>query len=73
MTTAAHTLPAAGTRVGTVCGPCGNPAHNAGTVLCLITDSYGTYAIVLMDTGKIDHCFGLDQVGIGWYALGNKE
>lgn len=63
------TLPAAGTRVGTVDGPCVNPKHNAGTVLCQVTDRWGTHAVVLMDSGKTQTCHGLTERGIGWHAL----
>jgi hypothetical protein len=69
MTTATKNLPAAGTRVGTVCGPCESPRENAGTVLCHNTDRFHTYAVVLMDSGTVRNCMGLTKVGIGWYAL----
>lgn len=69
MTITANTLPAPATRVGTVCGPCQSAKDNAGTVLCQVTDRWGTHAVVLMDSGKIEHCHGLTTVGIGWYAL----
>lgn len=62
-------LPASGSRVGTVCGPCDQPADRAGTVLCHITDRWGTHAVVLFDDGHTDHCHGLTTVGIGWYQL----
>lgn len=62
-------LPAAGTRVGIVCGPGEYPKDNAGTVLCQVTDRWGTHAVVMMDTGKINHCHGLTKVGIGTYQL----
>ena len=69
MTTTANQLPEAGTRVGTVCGPCEQAKDNAGTVLCQVSDRWGTHAVVMMDNGKIQNCHGLTNVGIGWYAL----
>lgn len=69
MTISSITLPAAATRVGTVCGPCQSPKDNAGTVLCQVTDRWGTHAVVMMDNGKIEKCHGLTDRGIGWYAL----
>jgi hypothetical protein len=64
------TLPAAGTRVGTVCGPCERANDNAGTVLCEVTDRWGTHVLVLMDSGKVETCHGLNRgPGIGWHAL----
>lgn len=65
----AQKLPAPGARVGTVCGPGEFPEDNPGTVLCHHTDRWGTYALVLMDSGSTDHCHGLTEVGIGWYLL----
>ena len=64
-----QTLPMPATRVGTVCGPCQNPRDDAGTVICHMTDRWGTRAVVLLDTGTIEYCSGLTTVGIGWYAL----
>jgi hypothetical protein len=69
MTQATKTLPAPGSRVGVVCGPGESAKYNAGIVLCHNTDEWYTYAVVLMDSGKIQHCMGLTKVGIGWYAL----
>lgn len=62
-------LPAAGSRVGIVCGPGEFPKDNAGTVLCQVTDRWGSHAVVLMDTGAINYCHGLTKVGIGTYQL----
>lgn len=62
-------LPAAGQRVGTVCGPCEFPRDNAGTVLCIIEDRWGRHALVLMDSGETKTCHGLTDRGIGWYVL----
>ena len=70
MTTATKNLPQAGQRVGTVCGPCENPRDNAGTVLCEVTDRWGTHALVLRDSGRTDKCHGLTECGIGWYLIG---
>lgn len=69
MTISNITLPAAGARVGTVCGPCESAKDNAGTVLCQVTDRWGTHALVLMDTGETNTCHGLTDRGIGWHAL----
>lgn len=65
----APVLPAPASRVGIVCGPCENPRDNAGTVICHVTDQWGTYALVMMDTGTINHVHGLTNVGIGVYQL----
>ena len=64
-----QTLPLPATRVGTVSGPGEFPKDDAGTVICHITDRWGTHALVLLDTGTIEYCHGLTTVGIGWYAL----
>lgn len=69
MTINANILPAAASRVGTVCGPCQSPKDNAGTVLCHITNRWGSHAVVLMDDGHVETCHGLTDRGIGWYAL----
>lgn len=67
------TLPEPGSRVGTITGPWGFPASdNAGTVLCHANDAWYAYAVVLMDTGHVQHCMGLTTTGIGWYPLTPK-
>lgn len=63
-------IPAAGQRIGSVCGPGQYPKDNAGIVITQITDRWGTHAMVLMDTGAIEYCNGLKQgPGIGWHAI----
>lgn len=63
-------LPASGARVGTICGPGEFARDNAGTVLCHVTDRWGTHAVVLMDTGKTNTCHGLNNgPGIGWHLV----
>lgn len=64
-----NTLPRPGQRVGTVSGPGEFPSDNAGTVLTQITDRWGTHALVMMDSGKVETCHGLTQRGIGWHLL----
>lgn len=66
-------LPASGSRVGTVCGPCERPADRAGTVLCHVTNRWGTHAVVLLDEGNTTTCNGLTKVGIGWYQLETRK
>ena len=63
-------LPAPGARVGTICGPGQFARDNAGTVLCHVTDRWGTHALVLMDSGRTQTCHGLNGgPGIGWHLL----
>jgi hypothetical protein len=62
-------LPEPATRVGVVCGPGEFARDNAGTVLCHVTDRWGTHAVVLMDAGYIHYCHGLTEVGIGTHQL----
>lgn len=69
MTITAIKLPQAGQRVGSVDGPCVDPRDNAGTVLCQVTDRWGTHALVLMDNGTTTKVHSLTERGIGWYAL----
>lgn len=72
-TVSAPQLPEAGARVGTVCGPGEYPRNNPGTVLCHVTDRWGTHALVLMDKGGTQACHGLNSgPGIGWHALPTK-
>ena len=65
----APALPPAASRVGISCGPGEFPKDHAGTVLCHVTDRWGTHAVVLMDNGKMHCCHGLVEVGIGTYQL----
>lgn len=66
-----HHLPAPGQRIGSVCGPGQFPSDNAGTVICHITDKWGSYALVIMDAGRTDTCHSLNNgPGVGWHALG---
>lgn len=63
-------LPQPGQRVGTICGPGELARNNAGTVITHVTDRWGTHALVMMDTGKVRDCHGLNTgPGIGWHAL----
>lgn len=65
-----RTLPLPGQRVGVECGPGEFARDNAGTVICHVTDRWGTHALVMMDTGKTNTCHGLNErPGIGWHAL----
>ena len=64
------TLPAPGARVGVVCGPGEFPADAPGTVLCHVETRFGAHALVLMDSGEIRTCHGMNRgPGIGWHAL----
>lgn len=66
-------IPEAGQRVGTVCGPGEFAKDRAGTVLCQVTDRWGTHALVLMDDGTTRTCHGLNRgPGIGWHLVGWK-
>lgn len=63
-------LPAPGARIGSVDGPGRWAKDNAGTVLCHVTDRWGTHAVVLMDKGYVTRCHGLNiGAGIGWHPL----
>jgi len=63
-------VPEAGQRVGAVDGPGQFPADNAGTIMCQITDRWGTRALVVMDKGGIKVCEGLNRgPGIGFHLL----
>ena len=68
----APVLPEPGTRIGIVCGPGEFPKDHAGTVLCHVTDRWGTHAVCLMDKGPVHYCHGLTDVGIGTYQLETK-
>ena len=64
------TLPTPGQRIGVVGGPGQYASHNAGIVLCHVTNRWGTQALVLMDTGVVKKCTGLNRgPGIGWHAI----
>ena len=70
----APTIPAAGQRVGVECGPGEFARDNAGTVITQITDRWGTHALVMMDSGEVKTCHGLNSgAGIGWHALYNHQ
>lgn len=65
-------LPAPGARVGSVDGPGRFPKDNAGTVLCHVSDRWGTHALVLMDAGATNTVHGLTDVGIGWHLIAGQ-
>lgn len=69
LTISPQLLPVPGARVGIVCGPGQFPADAAGTVLCHVTNRWGTHAVVLMDGGGTRAVHGLTSVGIGTYLL----
>lgn len=63
-------VPEAGKRIGVVCGPGEFPKDNAGSVIAQITDRWGTHALVMMDSGAITRCQGMnDGPGIGWHYV----
>jgi hypothetical protein len=62
-------VPAVGARIGAVDGPGVFPSDNPGTVIAIHETGFGTDAIVLMDSGKIDYCSGMTNAGIGWHYL----
>lgn len=66
----APVLPVAGQRVGVVCGPSEFARDNAGTTICQIQDQWGTHALVMMDSGEVKKCHGLNNgPGVGFHAL----
>lgn len=70
MPLAAIQLPAPGARVGRVCGPGEFPRDDAGVVLCHASNTWGTWAVVLMDSGKVERCSGINRgPGIGWHYV----
>lgn len=72
--TTSPVLPAAGQRVGVVCGPGEFPHDHAGTVICQVRDRWGKHALIMMDAGRIETCHGLQQgPGIGWHSLRGKQ
>lgn len=63
-------VPNAGQRVGVVYGPGEFPKDKAGTVMTQVTNQWGTHALVMMDSGKIERCEGLNSgPGIGWHLV----
>lgn len=63
-------VPAAGQRVGVVCGPGEFAADNAGTVITQVTNEWGTHALVMMDSGEVKRCDGMNRgPGIGWHFV----
>lgn len=65
-------LPAPGARVGSVDGPGRFPQDDAGTVLCHVTDRWGTHAVVLFDAGDTRKVHGLTSVGIGTHLISGQ-
>jgi hypothetical protein len=65
-------LPAPGARVGSVCGPGERPEDTAGSVLCHVTDRWGTHAVVMMDSGQVRTVERLTKVGIGVYLISGR-
>lgn len=69
-------LPDPGARVGVVCGPGEFPRDCQGIVLCHVAQEWMPgevrgYALVLMDSGQIKECSGLNRgPGIGWHLVG---
>lgn len=67
-------LPEPGSRVGVVCGPGEFASDNAGIVLCHVASQWLGWAVVLMDSGRIEHCHGLNRgPGIGWHAVARRS
>ena len=64
-----NNLPPVGSRVSSVCGPGERPGDTPGTVTEIVTDRWGTHAVVQMDDGRTETCHSLTTVGIGWYQL----
>lgn len=63
-------LPEPGQRVGVVYGPGEFANDNAGTVICHITNRWGTHALVMMDSGQTKTCHGMNSgPGVGWHAI----
>ncbi len=66
----ANILPAPGSRVHIALS--GGHFFN-GTTLFHKTDRWGTYALVLLDCGMVEHCHGLStNGGIGWRNGANR-
>jgi hypothetical protein len=63
-------LPAAGQRVGLVTGPGEFASDKAGSVITQVDDRWGSHALVMMDSGEVKKCNGLNsRPGIGWHAI----
>lgn len=63
-------LPEAGQRIGVVCGPGEFAKDNSGTVISNIENEWGNYVLVMMDSGEVKRCNGLNsRPGIGWHAV----
>lgn len=63
-------VPTPGQRVGVVYGPGEFAPHNAGIVLTQVTTQWGTYAVVMMDSGEVKRCDGMNRgPGIGWHYV----
>ena len=63
-------LPAPGSRIGRVCGPGQFPSDDAGIVLCHVQGRFGEWAEVLMDSGRVERCHGMNKgPGIGWHYV----
>lgn len=63
-------LPAAGARIGVVCGPGEFARDNAGTVIAKIENRWGEHALVMMDNGTVRDCNGMNTgPGIGWHYI----
>jgi len=66
----ARILPEAGARIGVECGPGEFAAHNAGSVMCRVESEWGAYVLVMMDSGEIKQCHGMNSgPGIGWHYV----
>lgn len=65
-------LPVPGARVGIVCGPGQMPQDDAGSVLCLVTDRFGTSATVLMDSGRTTIMNCITSIGIGFHLIAGE-
>jgi hypothetical protein len=69
-----NVVPAPGARIGSICGPGEFAEDNAGIVLCQVENKWGSFAVVLMDSGRVDTCHGLNSgPGIGWHELPLRE
>lgn len=65
-------LPKVGQRVGVVYGPGEFPHDNSGIVIAIIENQWGKHALVMMDSGTVEHCDYLVTVGIGWHLVEGK-
>jgi hypothetical protein len=63
-------LPKPGDRIGSVTGPGQFPSDNPGTVVCISSNRFGSFAVVQMDSGIVEYCHGMNRgPGIGWHPL----